>query len=87
MLTYVAYATTTGYAGSTVHNIEILEPGLLGSRVVCTIPDNPGVNEYGELDAEYADLLLVEHGWRRVYDWRKREEGLWVALVCRAEDE
>jgi hypothetical protein len=74
MDTFVAYAANH-------HGIKIVAPSLSGGRVLCSIPDDPGVGEHGDLDAKIADLLLVERGFRRVFAWRRWDAGLWVTLV------
>jgi hypothetical protein len=83
----VAYATTAGYAGYPADpGIEVVEIGLFGGSTVSMIPVDPGVDEYGDLDINAADSLLMEHGFRRMFSWRQRDDKLWVALVTPAEE-
>jgi hypothetical protein len=78
----IAYAEPGSNPG-----IEIVDIGLLGGdRTVCSIPDDPGLNETGEMNVDVADYLLVEYGFRRMYSWQPRDNGLWVAIVTPAED-
>jgi hypothetical protein len=56
---------------------------LGGPTTEVTIPADPGVNCYGDLNTGEADALLWSHGFMRVSSWEQvHNTGLWSAPVA-----